>query len=94
MQLEDLTPETAEELGARKLEGAVVSSVAYGGPADTAGLMRGDIILEVDRKSIKDADSFFDLVKAGKSYLLRVRRLDPQGQEVFSVIVLDLKRAD
>ena len=92
MTLEDVTPQIARELGlGDKVSGVVVSATTYGGPADRAGLIRGDVILEVDRKSIKNADDFFDVVKEKKSYLLRVRRADPQGREDFTVILLDLK---
>jgi len=92
MQLEDLTPSNAKDLGMKeKSTGVVVSSVSYGGLADRAGLMRGDVILEADRKPVKDSESFFSVVKEKKSYLLRVRRLDPQGGEAFNVIILDLK---
>jgi serine protease Do len=92
MALEDLTPEIRRELGVPdKVNGAVVSSISYGGPADKAGLLRGDLILEVDRKPVKNVDGFYALVKEKKSYLLRVRRPDPTGREVFSIIVLDLK---
>ncbi len=92
MSLEDLTPQVAQELGlSNKMTGVVVSNISYGGPADKAGLARGDLILEADRKSIKNVDSFYNIVKEQKSYLLRVRRTDPQGNELFSVIVLDLK---
>jgi len=92
MDLEELTPEILKELGVSgKMTGVLVSNVAYEGAADRAGLMRGDIIIEVDRKPIKDVDGFYAVVKAKKSYLVRVRRLDPQGREAFSVIILDLK---
>jgi serine protease Do len=92
MSLEDVTPDIARDLGVpEKTQGVVVSSTSYGGPADRAGVLRGDIILEVDRKPIKDVDAFFSIVKEKKSYLLRVRRADPQGREVFSVVILDLK---
>ncbi len=92
MTLEDLTPETAKELGLpEKSTGVLVANADYGGPADKAGLIRGDLILEVDRKPVKDSDAFFALVSEKKSYLLRVRRVDPHGREAFSVIVLDLK---
>jgi S1-C subfamily serine protease len=74
-----------------KLKGVLVSQIAYGGPADRAGLARGDIILEVDRKPTRTVEDFNNLVKEKKSYLLRVRRQDPQGGESFSVIVLDLR---
>jgi serine protease Do len=92
MELEDLTPEIARELGmAKSAGGVVVRTTAYGGPADKAGIVQGDVILEVDRKALKDTDQFYSIVKEKKSYLLRVRRADPQGQEGFSVVVLDLK---
>jgi serine protease Do len=91
MSLEDMTPEAARELGLpEKFKGVVVSSVGYGGPADKAGLVRGDVILEVDRVAVKSVDSFFSMVNHKKSYLLRVRRADAQGHESFAVIVLDL----
>jgi len=92
MELEDLTSELAKDLGVKdKSKGAVVNSIAYDGPADKAGLLRGDIILEVDMKPIKNVDSFYDLVKEKKSYLLRIRRISPQGGEGFLVLTLDLK---
>jgi serine protease Do len=92
MSFTPLTAELAQELGVKPGSGGVVvSNVDYGSPADTAGIMRGDLILEVDRKPVKDLDAFYELVKEKKSYLLRVRRSDPAGREVFSVMILDLK---
>lgn len=92
LELEDMNAEIARDLGLQPdAKGVVVNNVAYGSPADQAGVLRGDVILEVDRKSVKDVESFHKLVDEKKSYLLRVRRLSPQGGEVFQVIVLDLK---
>ena len=92
MSLEDLSPELAREFGfPEKLTGVLVSQIAFGGPADRAGLSRGDVILEVDRKPVKSVDGFYSIVKSKQSYLLRVRHSDGQGQERFSVLVLDLK---
>jgi serine protease Do len=93
MDLENVTPDIAHELGMADLsKGVVVSNVSYGGPADRAGLMRGDVILEVDRKAVSDSDGFYKIVKAKKSYLLRIRRADPQsGTSIYSVVILNLK---
>lgn len=71
----------------------VIQSVVEDSPADQAGLMKGDVILEVDRHPVKDPDVFYTIVKEHKSYLVRVRRTDAQGREVFSVVVLDLKQS-
>jgi serine protease Do len=93
MELENVTPDIARDLGMPDLsKGVVVSNVSYGGPADKAGLIRGDVILEVDRKAIADSDAFFKAIKPKKSYLLRIRRADPQsGSSIYSVVVLSLK---
>ncbi len=92
MQIEDLSPEVAGELGVSgDLSGVLVTGVDYGGPADVSEIRRGDIIVEVDRAPIKSVGTFFNIVKEKKSYLLRIRRIDPSGRDVFIVVVLDLK---
>src|ERR1700716_4295355 len=54
--LGELTPETRGELQAQtSVHGAVVEDVQPGSPADNAGLQRGDVIIEVNRKSTKSA---------------------------------------
>lgn len=91
LELEDLTAEIARELGvSEKVKGVVVAEVAYGGPADKVGIVRNDIILEVDRKPVADVDAFFSIVKSKKSYLLRIRSQDFQGREIFRVVNLDM----
>jgi serine protease Do len=92
MDLDTVSPDIANDLGlSEKIKGVVVSNVAYGSAADKAGLSRGDVIVEVDRKPVKNVEAFNAIVKAKKSYLLRVLRSDSQGQEVYNVVILDLK---
>ena len=52
LQAEALAPDTAERLSLPFTQGLLVTDVAAGGPADRAGLRRGDVILEVDRQSV------------------------------------------
>lgn len=92
MTLQDITPAIARDLGLPdKSVGVVVVNIAYGGAADKAGLGRGDVILEVDRKPVENVEAFYSIVKEKKSYLLRIRRGDSQGNEGFTVVVLNLK---
>lgn len=44
--VQQVTPEIAESLGIKDAKGALVSDVTPGGPADKAGIKRGDIIVE------------------------------------------------
>lgn len=89
--LEPLDPDINRELNLpAKTKGVVVSQIDPGSPAFDAGLRRGDVILEVDRKSIKKEDDFYRIVKSKRAYLLRVRKLDDAGQEGFVVLTLDL----
>ena len=55
--LTDMTPELRQQLQASAdVHGAVIEQVQPGSPADNAGLQRGDVIVEVDRKPVKNAD--------------------------------------
>ncbi len=56
LSLADLTPDTRNEVQAQpSVHGAIVEEVQPGSPADNAGLQRGDVIMEVNRRSVKSA---------------------------------------
>lgn len=56
LSLADLTPEVRNELQTRKsVQGAMVEEVQPGSPADNAGLQRGDVIMEVNRRAVKSS---------------------------------------
>jgi len=90
LTVQTITPHIAESFGIDSAtRGVVVSAVTPGSPADEAQLRRGDVILEVDRKPVKDAAEFRSAVKAsgnGRSLLLLVKRAE-------NTIFLALKRA-
>ncbi|MEZ4334152.1 MAG: Do family serine endopeptidase [Myxococcota bacterium] len=75
--ISDVPPELARQLGLAASEGAVVSRVYPGGPAEAAGLRRGDVIVEVDRKAVSGGlETEKRLEAADDSTLLVVRRDD------------------
>jgi serine protease Do len=63
--IEDVTDKKAAELGLEKTEGALVISVSKGDPADQAGIMVDDFLIEIDGERMKSA-SHLTRVVAGK----------------------------
>jgi len=52
--IQAVTPELARQFGARSSEGALIAGVNPGSPAEAAGLKKGDILLSVNGKPVKD----------------------------------------
>jgi serine protease Do len=53
VSIQSVTPEIAQAFGLKEARGALVGEVVAGGPADKAGIKRGDIIKSFDGKEIK-----------------------------------------
>jgi serine protease Do len=52
-----VTSDLAKGLGLSEVKGALVSSVVPGGPADEAGVERGDVIVRLDGNEIEDSNA-------------------------------------
>ncbi|MGH7873113.1 MAG: PDZ domain-containing protein, partial [Candidatus Binatia bacterium] len=79
LTVQRLTPQMAEGLGLEKAEGVVVTAVESGSVADEAGIRRGDVVMEVDRKAIRNVDDYKKAVataRKGRGVLFLVRRGD------------------
>jgi serine protease Do len=79
IRVQNLTSDLAQQFGYQPGEGVIVSQVVPGGPADDAGIQAGDLILSVNRESVKSASQFAKAVSAAKKggkVLLLVRRRD------------------
>ena len=77
LTVQRLTPQMAENLGLEKVEGVVVTGVEPGSAGDDAGIRRGDVILEVDRKAVRSLDEYKKAVagvRKGRGVLFLVRR--------------------
>ena len=74
--IQDLSPDVRSELQVPdEVKGAVVTNVVPGSPADNAGISRGDVILQVNRKDTSNA-------QAVKSALGSV----PEGQDALVLV--------
>ncbi len=78
VQIRDLDKEMAGELKVKTEEGALVVEVTEKSPAEKAGILENDVIVQFDGRTISDSE---DLIKA-------VRRVAP-GKE--ATVVLDRK---
>ena len=77
LRAQDLTPALADQLGLDQAEGVIVTDVDPSGAAAEAGIRRGDIIVELDRKGVKDAKDLSKRLDASKDgALVLVRRGD------------------
>lgn len=79
LAVQDLTPDTADQLGYNNARGALVVGVRGGSPADNAGFAKGDLIMEIDRKpvvSARDVDRMLANVTGARSVAVLVRRGD------------------
>ncbi len=77
MQAQDITPELAQSLGLDTDEGVLVSDVTAGKSAADAGIRRGDVISEIDRRSVKNTDDYgraIGNIKQGRTVLFLIRR--------------------
>ncbi len=59
--VQKLTPEIASSLNLKEDEGALVSDVTPGSPAEKAGITRGDVIVEFEGKKIEDVSDLTTL---------------------------------
>jgi len=75
---QNLTPQLASEIGATSKAGVVLVDIDPDGPAEDAGLNRGDILIEANRQPIRTVDDLQKIlsdVPPGGDLLLRVERV-------------------
>jgi serine protease Do len=89
MSVQELTPKLAESLGIEETEGLIVSDINPGSAAEEAGIIRGDIILEINREKVESIVQYKKALQAAqekKSVLLLIKR-----NKNTRFVVIDLK---
>jgi serine protease Do len=79
LTVQEITPELAQSLGIDEQKGLIISDVEAGSPAATAGISRGEIVLEVNQKPVSDMKEFRDIIakiKSGDNILLLTKKGD------------------
>jgi serine protease Do len=92
VMIQEITPELKEKLNLKEEKGALVGDVVAEGPADKAGIKRGDVIVSFDGKEISEANDLPFIVAStpvGKTVTVEVIR---EGKkEHFQVQIEELK---
>ena len=89
-----LTKEDAQAFGLPNTNGAVLTTVAEGQPAQKAGLQRGDVITEFNGKPVADSDTLVSMVigtKPGTTIPLTVYREGQRKSINITIGELDLE---
>jgi serine protease Do len=60
--IQNLTPDLAKQFNLKEEKGVLVGDVVEGGPAEKAGLQRGDVIIEFEGKKIEEPTQLRNIV--------------------------------
>ena len=82
VEVQHVTPDLADGLGLKKARGALVSVPSPGGPADQAGIRRGDVILKINDSEVKD----------GRDLARKIAELPPSSRVKLTVFREDKAR--
>jgi serine protease Do len=77
MIVENLSNESIQRYGLRDMkpgEGVVVTEVEFNSQAAMAGIVAGDLIVELNRKPVKNANAFYKGIKEKSGNLFKIRR--------------------
>lgn len=64
--IQDLTPDLARSFELESLEGVIISNIVQNGPADQAGLQRGDVITHVNAQAVKDVRAALTIISQAR----------------------------
>jgi serine protease Do len=77
LTVQPVTASMAAELGLERAEGLVITSIKPGSAADEAGLQRGDVITEINRRPVRNLSDYnraVEKTEKSKALLFLVRR--------------------
>jgi serine protease Do len=90
MEVQEITPEMAKNYGLSRSQGVIIVEVENGSPAEQAGLVPGDIIVEMDKKPVSNLEAFKQLLKGVKEGGTVLFLIDRGGTTIF--VTLNVKK--
>ncbi|MDP2755137.1 MAG: Do family serine endopeptidase, partial [Nitrospirota bacterium] len=89
--IQSLTPELAKQFDLKEEKGVLVGDVVEGGPAEKAGLQRGDVIIEFEGKKIEEPYQLRNMVaniEPGRG--VEIKTIRDNKKEIKKVTIGDL----
>ena len=86
LTVRNITPEVADQLGLNGTEGVVVTNVDQNGTAARAGIRRGDVILEVNRKKVTDVGALSGVLEKDKNSSSILFLVNRGGRTIFIAV--------
>jgi hypothetical protein len=83
LRVQAITPDVARALRLEDTDGVVVSQMEPDGPAAEAGVRRGDVVREINRKSVTDLESYEDATGHLDPQVPVLFLLERQGNELY-----------
>jgi serine protease Do len=92
VSIQGITPELKEKFNLDKAEGALVSEVNSGGPAEKAGIKQGDVIVSFDGKKIRDTSELpFVVASTPVGKTVTVEAIRSGKKKRFEVVIAKLE---
>jgi serine protease Do len=90
--VQKITPEIADSLSLKQARGALVAEVMKDSPAERAGVKTGDVIVEFDRKEVKDsADLPLQVARVSPGTTVQVKVLRDGKETTLALTVGEMK---
>ncbi|MGW8228214.1 MAG: Do family serine endopeptidase [Gammaproteobacteria bacterium] len=64
--IQNITEDLAQSFGLNSLDGVIISNIIRNGPADQAGLTRGDVITHINNEAVKDVRAALTLISQAR----------------------------
>lgn len=87
LQVRDLTPDLAQQLGLHNSKGVVVTGVKQDSPAAEANVQQGDQILEINHKKINSADEFATIARQAQKNKSQALLLVQRGNATLYTVI-------
>ncbi len=92
VMIQKITPELKEKLGLKDERGALVADVSSGGPAEKAGIQRGDVVVSFNGKNVDEMkDLPYIVASTPIGATVQVKVIRKGREEVFEVTIAELE---